>query len=160
MTQRMTFTESRVNKLVTPAEGRTNIYDSEVRELALRLTAAGGRSWYVVAWADGKQKWISLGKHPRIPVEQARELARETLVQLARHVDPNQEKRATRARAKEERQGGKAPLADALKIHLKTLADRGRDGGHVAELKRVTQAAIAAGAVDLANPQAVVKAQE
>mgnify|MGYP001788349318 CR=1 FL=1 len=167
MPARMIFTEDRLVKLKAPEKGRTTYYDAKVQQLALRLTAAGCKTFYVVVWANHKQNWVALGNKDRLTVEQARELAHDALAKLARKVDPNLQKKEERAKAKEERakeeeasQGGKAPLQDALDIHLKALAKKGRDAGHVAEIKRVVTAVIAAGAVDLANPQTVVTAKK
>lgn len=73
-------------------------------------------------------------------------------------VDPLQERREAAAAAR----GGKAPLADALGFHLKDLKRRGRasDSGHVKELKRVIEAAIAAKVVDLADRGIAAKASK
>jgi len=156
MPTRLTFTERRLKDLTaTSAVGAdTLVYDEEVKELAIRLRAEGSARWYVQKWAKGKQHRVVIGTWPSVPVELARELAREALVKLARGGDPVAAKREAAANAK----GGKLPFADALKRHLATLKERGRTGSHVAELTRVVNAAIAFGVKDLAAPGVAAKA--
>ncbi len=162
MPDRIQMTKDRVTKLQVPKAGRATYYDAEVQELAVRVTAAGSRTWYVVTWSVGRQRWISLGGFPKVGVDLARELAREALVKLGRKQDPVQEKRDEAAKVKEKKAGGKVPLTAALAFHLKDLAKRGRDakGGHVKELDRVVQAAVAAGVKDLADKGVAAKARK
>lgn len=158
------LTEAIIRKAVeADVATEVRLYDAKVPGLILWRRPNGKARWYLFRRVSGKMKRMPVGDGSTtdsINLETARELGRTLIGRLAAGDDVTAERQAKRAKINDDRNGGKAPLVDALTIHLKTLADRGRDGGHVAELKRVVTAAIAAGAVDLANPQAVVKAQK
>lgn len=153
MATRISMTEARVSRLPIPPTGRVTVYDSTVPELALRMTAAGAASWYVVGTLAGRRKWVSLGTRPSVSVDLARELAREALVKLKRKVDPVEERREVARKATETRRGGKAPMVEALQHHMKKLETRARVPAHMREVRMVAERAIAAGVTDLADPR-------
>ncbi len=160
MPDRHTLTESRVRALTAPKHGTLTIYDAEVRELAARLRPGGGVRWYVIVWAIGRQRWVALGAWPRLTVEQAREMARERLVQLARGIDPTKEKRKAAAAAKAEARGGRVPFQDAIDHLCGRMTTKGRSEPHTAERRRVAEAILAKGLRDLCDPRAGVIAEK
>jgi len=150
-TPRVTLTEARMKALAPPRGKPVVVYDAKALGLAIRWRPNGKPRWYVVKRAGGRMAWVALGDisdWPTVSVDLARRLAGEALVKLAIGEDPVQAKADRRAKAR----GGRVPMADALARHLAVLRERGRSGGHVAELERVATAAAAAGVRDLAAP--------
>ncbi len=47
-------------------------YDQDISKLALRVTAAGTKTFYIVKRVGGDMVWFKLGVFPEMTVEQAR----------------------------------------------------------------------------------------
>jgi integrase len=93
------LTEISVERLRPPASGRLQLADAVVAGLWLRVTANGVKSWSVVYRAKGSPtlKRYTIGRWPAISVRDARNLAREVLLEVARGKDPAADrKRAAR----------------------------------------------------------------
>ncbi|MEH3102649.1 MAG: Arm DNA-binding domain-containing protein [Sphingomonas phyllosphaerae] len=90
------LTDKRVEKLTAPAGKRVEIGDTIVRELRIRVSDKGAKSWsllYRVAGAGdgetrGAMKRMTLGAYPLVSLEKAREKARAALDAADRGVDP------------------------------------------------------------------------
>lgn len=80
-----------------PPGKRTTINDTEVPKLAVRMTHAGVRTFYVVKRAGQSVAWIKLGVFPDMTVEQARKEAQKVLGEFAAGANPAAVKRAIRA---------------------------------------------------------------
>ncbi|MBS3936875.1 MAG: tyrosine-type recombinase/integrase [Sulfuritalea sp.] len=94
MTNRFRFLKSKIEVLPAPEKGRATFYDAEVQKLALRVTAAGSKTFYVVKRADEGMAWIKLGTFPDMTVEQARNQATTKLAEFAAGNNPAKVKRA------------------------------------------------------------------
>ena len=90
------LTDKRVEKLAAPAGKRIEIGDTIVRELRMRVSDKGAKSWsllYRVAGAGdgetrGAMKRMTLGAYPLVGLEKAREKARDALGAADRGIDP------------------------------------------------------------------------
>jgi integrase len=97
MPSRIRFTKDALSKLALPKRGaRSTVYDSEVLKLAIRLTAAGTRTFYVVKRDGASMSWVKLGTFPDLTPEGARRAAARILGDFAKGVNPATAKRAER----------------------------------------------------------------
>lgn len=93
--------DRQLEKIVAPPGRRLDIGDTIVRELRLRVSASGVRSWSVVyrvagAGPDGLRgpmRRMTLGNYPVVTLENARTKAREALTLADSGVDPALQKR-------------------------------------------------------------------
>ena len=72
------------------------MWDTKQHGLALRVQPSGSRSWYCVYSYHGRPRWLRLGDAGSIGLSDARTLAAETMLAVARGKDPAAEKRAER----------------------------------------------------------------
>jgi len=72
------------------------IWDALQRGLALRVQPSGSKSWTVIYSRHGGPRWLHLGDAGAIGLADARTLAAEAMVQVARGRDPAAEKKAER----------------------------------------------------------------
>ncbi len=97
MTARIRFTKAGLSALPLPEEGaRSTFYDTEVPKLAIRLTAAGTRTFYVVKRDGASMAWFRLGTFPDMTPEGARKAAERVLEDFAKGINPATVKRAER----------------------------------------------------------------
>jgi integrase len=75
---------------------RISLHDATVAGLELRVTRAGGKSWVVRYFTNGKQSRLTLGRWPELTCDDARKLARSALGEVAGGKDPAKEKREAR----------------------------------------------------------------
>ena len=113
MTNRFKFLKTKIEALPAPESGRVTYYDAEVQKLALRITQAGSKTFYVVKRADVGMVWIKLGTFPDMTVEQARNEAAKKLGDFAAGNNPAKIKR-------EEKQ--KLTLGQAFDQYMKMYA--------------------------------------
>lgn len=71
------------------------LWDSELRRFGVRRRA-GVTTYVVKARIDGRQRWLTLGKHGPLTPAQARTLARQTLGEIDSGKDPTRERDARR----------------------------------------------------------------
>lgn len=83
------------------------IWDTKQSGLGLRVRPSGARGWYYVYGRHNRSRWLHLGDANVIPLADARQLAAEAALAVARGKDPAADKRAERSR------GTFAELADA-----------------------------------------------
>jgi integrase len=94
---RFRFTKARIDTLPVPEAGkRANWYDERRPELALRVTSAGAKTFYVIRRMNGVPKWFKLGTYPTMTIEQALTAATRLLGEVANGVDPAQARRTLR----------------------------------------------------------------
>jgi hypothetical protein len=86
-----------IRSLKTPTAGRVDYFDDATPGLSLRVTAKHVRTW-TVFYRDknGRQKRLTLGRYPAVTLADARELAREAQLNVAKGRDLVAEKRAAR----------------------------------------------------------------
>jgi integrase len=89
------LTELAVQK-ARPEAAAYLVWDTHQRGLALRVQPTGSRSWNCVYPFHGRPRWLRLGD-VSIGLAEARQLAAEALLQVARGKDPAAEKRAERS---------------------------------------------------------------
>ena len=88
------FTKRTIEALELPTKGRLYFYDTEQANLAICLTAAGGRTFYRTGRVAGKPERIKLGRFPDMSVEQARKAARAVSGDLAKGINPKRKRHA------------------------------------------------------------------
>jgi integrase len=93
--RKLRLTELKVRKART-SDTATIIWDSVQRGLALRVQPTGGKSWYCVYTRHGRSRWLRLGHADAIGLADARTLAAEAMLAVARGKDPAAEKKAER----------------------------------------------------------------
>jgi integrase len=92
------FSKTTLQALALPEQGkRLTIYDTETPKLALRATAAGTKTFYVVKRAGASMAWVKLGTFPEMTVEQARKAAALALGEFASGANPAAARRAFKA---------------------------------------------------------------
>ncbi|MFA6313682.1 MAG: site-specific integrase [Sterolibacterium sp.] len=93
MTNRFEFDKTKIKALPLPESGRATHYDTKVPKLAVRVTAAGSKTFYVVKRTDEGMTWVKLGIFPDMTVEIARNDAEKKLGQFAAGNNPAKIKR-------------------------------------------------------------------
>ena len=94
---RFNFTKTDLLKLALPDQGkRINVYDTKEQKLALRVTAAGAKTFYVVKRTGAVMTWLKLGVFPEMTVEQARVETAKALGEFASGANPAEARRAIR----------------------------------------------------------------
>ncbi|WP_107219930.1 tyrosine-type recombinase/integrase [Thauera aromatica] len=95
---RIKFGKTALQSLELPESGkRLTIYDTETPKLALRVTATGTKTFYVVKRAGASVAWVKLGIFPDMTVEQARKAAAQALGEFASGANPAAARRAFKA---------------------------------------------------------------
>jgi integrase len=94
-TQKRRLTNLFVRK-AKPRDKAFVIWDTHQRGLALRVQPTGARSWYTVYSRHGRPRWLRLGDANAIGLSDARTLAIEAALAVARGRDPAAERKAER----------------------------------------------------------------
>ena len=89
------LTELSVHKL-PPAAATYLVWDTHQRGLAIRIQPTGRKAWYVVYSRRGRSRWLHLGDAGVIGLADARQMAAEAMLAVAKGKDPAAEKRAER----------------------------------------------------------------
>jgi integrase len=89
------LTELSVRKL-KPRTAPYLIWDTHQRGLAIRVQPSGSRAWKAIYSYHGRPRWLHLGDVGAIGLSDARMLAAEAMLAVARGKDPAAEKRAER----------------------------------------------------------------
>lgn len=114
MTARINFTKPAVEALVPPSVGRDTYYDTKVPHLALLVSKAGSKKFYVVKKRNGRVVWLNLGGFSELSVEQARKEAQKALGEFAAGGNPVEAKKTARAEGKLVRSKG----IDAWRVYV------------------------------------------
>lgn len=97
MSSRFRFTKTSLEKLPLPASGaRATYYDQDISKLALRVTAAGTKSFYIVKRVGSDMVWFKLGVFPEMTVEQARRAGEVALGSFAGQENPAEIRRVAK----------------------------------------------------------------
>ena len=102
-TRRVALTERRIRDIDLPDAGRAWVYDS-ASPLAVMLTAAGSRTFYVYRRVMGRPQRVRLGAWPGLTLDAARKIAAATVADIANEIDPNAKRKDGRERARLARQ--------------------------------------------------------
>tara|TARA_R110002110_G_scaffold414910_1_gene646363 strand:+ start:209 stop:1414 length:1206 start_codon:yes stop_codon:yes gene_type:complete len=78
----------KIEKAIPPSSGRTELWDSQTRGLGLRITPSGTKTWVMMYRVDGKQRRLTLGRYPDLPLADARTEATKHLTTIAKGADP------------------------------------------------------------------------
>lgn len=94
---KLKFTKTALLALPLPDAGkRLAVYDTEIPKLAMRITSAGSRAFYIVKRTGANMAWVKLGAFPEMTVEQARAEAQKILAEFATGANPAAARRALR----------------------------------------------------------------
>ncbi len=97
MSNRFRFSKTALEKLPLPAKGvRATYYDQDISKLALRVTAAGTKSFYIVKRVGVDMVWFKLGVFPEMTVEQARRAGEVALGSFAGQDNPAEIRRSAK----------------------------------------------------------------
>jgi len=98
-------------------DGFYAVWDDELRGFGMRVFPGGAKSFIVKYRFEGRQKIQSLGQYGVLTVDQARKMAREILVEVAKGNDPAKKKNTRGERMKDL---AALYLEDYSKIHKKS----------------------------------------
>jgi integrase len=97
MSSKFKFTKTTLQNIPIPDQGkRVTWYDTEIPKLALRVTASGSKTFYVIKRAGREIVWLKLGTFPDTTVEQARNAAITALSAFANNENPAEVRRASK----------------------------------------------------------------
>jgi integrase len=91
------LSESTIRRMKPPLERALLVWDTTVPGLVLRIQPTGKKAWYACYSVHRRQRWLHLGNAAAIPLADARQLTRETLIAVARGNGPAAERRAGRS---------------------------------------------------------------
>lgn len=137
---RIHFTKAALEALPSPEKGSRFFWDDKTPGFALRVTAGGAKTFYVVKKVEGRTEQHRIGPFPVLTVEQARRKAAEFAGRVAIGENPAAERREVRATKtfaelfewyleQPKKNGVRATKTDAeyrklFRLHLGTLADK------------------------------------
>src|SRR5262245_25417397 len=94
------LTQAAVERVKPPAKGRTLFWDNHLPGLGMMVTETGAKSWKAMYRVNGRAVMETLGTLAQIPkVDDARDLARESMLKARRGVNPVAERRQAREEA-------------------------------------------------------------
>jgi integrase len=82
------LTVAAIDRLKAPAKGQTDHFDAGYPGLACRISCGGTKSFVYVYRAYGKQRRLTLGRHPAMTLAEAREAWRNAREAIAASEDP------------------------------------------------------------------------
>jgi len=94
---RRKLTEMLIRKAQSNPDGAYLIWDAHTRGLALRVQPTGRKSWCVIYRSRGRPRWLYLGDASAIGLADARVMAAEVMLAVAKGGDPAAEKKAQRS---------------------------------------------------------------
>jgi integrase len=109
------LTELFVRKVKPRAKAAFLVWDTLQRGLAIRVQPGGGKAWKCIYSYHGRPRWLHLGDAAAIGLADARTLAAECMLEVARGKDPAAEKRAER---------GAGTFADLAARYVETYAKK------------------------------------
>jgi integrase len=108
------LSELSVRKL-KPEPSSYLVWDTHQRGLAVRVQPTGARAWKCIYSRHGRPRWLHLGDAAAIGLADARMLAGEAMLAVARGKDPAADKRAER---------GAGAFAELAELYLEQYAKR------------------------------------
>jgi integrase len=94
-TRKQRLTELTVRK-AKPQVGAYQIWDTQQHGLALRVQPTGSKSWVTVYNRHGRTRWLTIGNADAIGLADARVMAAEAMLAVAKGKDPAAERKAER----------------------------------------------------------------
>jgi hypothetical protein len=122
----------RALKAIKATGQRSIIWDALLQGHAVRVSAKGKKSFYVVKRRAGKAQpsWVFLGVYPVMSLSQARATAREALGALAEAQDPATLAEARRKAAEEaERQSKQSEFRTVAELYIRRRLSHLKSGG-------------------------------
>ena len=86
--KRLAFSKSRLADLPIPEKGRVYYHDKGTRSLCFCVTAAGGKTFYLYKWGNGRPVRLPLGRFPQTTIDQARRRVKRLLADMGDGFDP------------------------------------------------------------------------
>lgn len=93
---KVNFTKQFLIKCKVPTKGRTYFHDTQEKGLSAYLTSNGIITFFVRKRVNGKDERIHLGHFPEMSIENARKQALTVKADVAKGIDPNEEKKRLR----------------------------------------------------------------
>ena len=97
MPEKMQFTKARIAGLEPVPGKRITVYDEGQKGLCIRVTPAGAKAFYCVRKVEGKVEWVYIGDATTVTIETARTTAAEIVNDIARGINPAEQKRIRKA---------------------------------------------------------------
>lgn len=93
------FTKASIAKLPVPPEKYTLYLDGSVPGFGVRVTSNGARSYFVETRVNGHTRRVTLCACDKLPPDEARNMARQEVGQMAKGIDPAAERVKKRAKS-------------------------------------------------------------
>ena len=93
---KVNFTKQFLLRCKPPLKGRTYFQDTQEKGLSLSMTPNGVISFFVRKRINGRDERIHLGNFPEMSIDNARKKALSAKADVARGIDPNEEKKKLR----------------------------------------------------------------
>lgn len=90
------LTDIAIRKEPFPATGRTELWDTNVRGLHIRISPKGARAWFIRYRSPAGHRRYKIGNYPGLSLTDARKEARALLTSIDRGSDPQREKLVAR----------------------------------------------------------------
>jgi integrase len=90
---KVNFTKQFLSKCAPPLKGRVYFHDTQEKGLSAYITTQGVITFFVRKRICGKDERIHLGHFPELSIENARKKALAAKADVARGIDPNEEKK-------------------------------------------------------------------
>jgi integrase len=94
---KINFTKQFLAKCPLPTKGRSYFQDTQEKGLSVSITSNGVITFFVRKRVNGKDERILLGHFPELSVENARKKALSVKADVAKGIDPNEEKKRLKA---------------------------------------------------------------
>ena len=95
--KKINLTKAAIEGIKAPESGRIYVYDAKTAGLAVCITSAGSKTFYVYRKVDGRPERIKIGPWPDMTIEQARKHADRHNGLIADGKNPNDQRRANRS---------------------------------------------------------------
>lgn len=90
---KVNFTKQFLIKCKPPTKSRTSFHDTQEKGLSAYITSNGVITFFVRKRINGRDERIHLGHFPELSIENARKKALSAKADVAKGIDPNQEKK-------------------------------------------------------------------
>ena len=117
------FTKTYIERLPAPDQGRVTYKDTKLPGLQLRVSDTGSKVFCLRSNLRGKTVRVTLGKFPKVTVEQARKLAKSKLAEIAQGSHPNRLKKAEEAKSVTLRQALDDYIASHTNLSPRSVSD-------------------------------------
>lgn len=94
---KVNFTKPFLKNCTRPSKGKTYFQDTQEKGLSVYITSQGVISFFVRKRVSGKDERIHLGHFPELSIEDARKKALSVKADVAKGIDPNEEKKRLKA---------------------------------------------------------------